>query len=119
MQIAQTFDIDVISVKESTYSEYQLGVGGHIDRPSYEIFGTISTKSYHAYFPSPLATLPAEELKHQWYFDAIMAEHPEIGRYFVRIGADFAPDFLRNILADHLKKIESDRHLRHLIGCRR
>lgn len=105
MQVTHPFEIDVISVKESTYQEYQHG-GGHKERPSYEIFGTISTKSYHAYFPSPHAVHPAEEINHQWYFDAIMAEHSEIGRYFVRIGImSSSPEFLLNILALHLKQL--------------
>jgi hypothetical protein len=78
-----------------------------MELPSYEIFGTISTKSYHAYFPSPLAVHPAEEISHQWHFDVIMAEHPEIGRFFVRVGImdNSVPKFLENLLASHLKQL--------------
>ena len=98
MQVTQPFEIDVISVKDIFC---QSPVNGREEIPANVIFGTFSTKSRHAYVPENGPVL------RRWHFEAVMANHPEKNcRYFVRIGVGDGPDFVRNIVAEHLKKLK-------------
>ena len=105
MKIAQTFDLEIISIKYITITRDCSLTGPQI--PAYEIFGKLTTSCQYAYFPNPNKP-KARQVEKGWHFSAVMAEDSRVGRYFISIGPvdPSAPDFLRDIIGEHLRSMD-------------
>ena len=107
MQVSHPFEINVISVRANTLGHHGALVGGGSeDLPAFEIFGTLATQTISAYSLGHPAG--AKQSEQRWYFDAVMAVHPEHGRFFVRAGlvGGEGPDYFRDILCAHLNELD-------------
>jgi hypothetical protein len=100
MQVAQPFEIDVISVKETWVQNTRAAVAGSDEIPAYVIFGSFSTKRKYAYDLEKVSDIKS-------HFEAVMGIHPVEGRFFVRIGllGDDWSNLFQGIIASHLKQL--------------
>ena len=101
MQVTQSFEIDVISVKETWVQNTRAAVAGSDEIPAYVIFGSFSTARKYAYDLEKVTTLKS-------HFEAVMGVHPVEGRFFVRVGlmGDDWNKLFQGILAEHLKQLD-------------
>jgi hypothetical protein len=92
MKIAQPFELKIISVRHTNYT----------DQPAYNIYGELTTSCRYAYGTKD------KRCRSRWAFDALMVAPPGRDRYFVRIAplSRDAPDFVRDLVGEHLRNLD-------------